>query len=229
MAWSEEATALFHQVGHDYGAAIASVMTGFAATQRGELDRAAAVLLASRATLRELGDKWASAHILSHLAAVPLRQGDYPRAISYAEEALALARQTGDRLARYVAYLILGQAARRTGDPDRAGRYFRDALRLAAEVADRTNCAYSIAELAGLAAEQGRAERAARLFGAADALLEAAGAPVYVYAPDAAIQKRAAMAARPQLGEADWAVTWEQGRSLTFEQAVAEALAEVEG
>jgi tetratricopeptide (TPR) repeat protein len=70
---------------------------GFAAVQLGDFDRANRTLDESLKIWRELGDVWAAAHILTHLAVPPLRLGDYARAAAYAEEALEFTRQTGAR------------------------------------------------------------------------------------------------------------------------------------
>jgi hypothetical protein len=54
-------------------------------------------------------DDWGAAHILSHLAVVPLKRGDLPLAARYSEEALDLTRRTGDRLAANKALNPLAQ------------------------------------------------------------------------------------------------------------------------
>jgi tetratricopeptide (TPR) repeat protein len=95
-------------------------MMGFAALQLGEFIRATRVLDESLRIFREQGDDWGSAHILTHLAVVPLGRGDYPRAAAYAEEALELTNRTGDRLAANIALHLLAQAASASGEQGRA-------------------------------------------------------------------------------------------------------------
>jgi len=77
--------------------------------------------------------------------------------------------------------------------------------------------------LAAAAGARGAPRRAARLLGAAEALLEAAGIPIYVTA-DHDLHQRVASASRELLGQGVWAMARDDGRAMTFEEAVAYAL-----
>jgi hypothetical protein len=125
-------------------------------------------------------------------------------------------------LAANIALHLLAQAAWASGDYGLAARYFRDALALTFEVADRTNAAYCIEGLAAVAEAQDEPHRAARLLSAAEALLETAGIPLYAQV-DRELQQRVSDAARERLGEQDWATAREEGRAMSFEEAVAYA------
>ena len=125
-------------------------------------------------------------------------------------------------MAANIALHILAQAAWASGEHERAARYFQDALELTFEVSDRTNAAYCMQGLAAVAASRGEPGRAARLLGAAEALLETAGVPLYAQV-DLELHQRAADAAREQLGEQAWAAAWDEGRAMSFEEAVAYA------
>ncbi len=72
------------------------------------------------------------------------------------------------------------------------------------ELADRTNAAYCMQGLAAVAASRGEPRRTARLLGAAKALLESVGVPVYAQV-DRDLRQRLADAAREELGEQAWA------------------------
>jgi tetratricopeptide (TPR) repeat protein len=222
MAISEEGVALSRKVGDARAEAYTLGMMGIAALQLGDFEQATRILDESLRMFREQGDAWATAQILTHLAVVPLRQDDYPRAATYAEEALELTRRTGDRLAGNIALHILAQTALAVGEHERAARYFRDALELTFEVADRTNAAYGLQGLAAVSASRGDQRRAARLLGAADALLEAAGIPLYAQV-DLELYQRVADTARDELGEQAWTAAWDEGRAMSFEEAVAYA------
>jgi predicted ATPase/transcriptional regulator with XRE-family HTH domain len=224
MAISEESAALFRQAGDRHGEAYALEMVGFAALQLGELDRATRVLEEALEGLREHEDAYGSALILTHLAVVPLRRGEYPRAAGYAEEAFALTRRTGDRLAANIALHILAQAAWALGEHERTARYFREALVLASEAADKTSSAYCMQGLAAVAGVRGQPRRVARLLGAVEALVEAAGIPIYVATADHDLHQRVASAARELLGDQAWTAARDEGRAMTFEGAVAYAL-----
>jgi non-specific serine/threonine protein kinase len=75
-----------------------------------------------------------------------------------------------------------------------------------------------------LAAAQQQPERAARLFGAAESLRERIGVPLHPDDQKEHDQKEAA--AREALGEPAFSTTWEAGRAMTWEEAVAYALEE---
>jgi predicted ATPase/transcriptional regulator with XRE-family HTH domain len=223
MAISEESAALFRREGDRHGEAYALLVLSFAALQLGELDRAERVLEESLDGFREHGDEWGSAHSLNHLAVASLRRGDYPRAARYGEEARAVTRRSGDRLGANVALHLLAQAAWASDEPGRAARYFREALVPASESADKTSSAYCIQGLAAVAEARGEPQRAARLLGAAQALLKAAGVPVYV-TTDHDLHQRVTSATRERLGEQAWTVAHDEGRAMGFEEAVAYAL-----
>jgi predicted ATPase/DNA-binding XRE family transcriptional regulator len=223
MAISEESAALFRLAGDRHGEAYALLVLSFAALQLGELDRAAQVLEEALEGFREHEDAWGLAHSLNHLAVASLKRGDHRRAAQYAEEGLAVTRRSGDRLGANVALYITAQAAWASDEHERAYRCFREALVLASEAADKTNSAYCMQGLAALAEAWGEPRRAAQLLGAAEALLEAAGVPVYVTA-DHDLHQRVASAARERLGEQECTAAWNEGQAMTIERAVECAL-----
>jgi tetratricopeptide (TPR) repeat protein len=222
---AEEGVALSRQAKDRFGEASTLGVLSFAALMLGKFDRAAQILQESLEIFRELGDEWASAHILSHLAVVPLRRSDYPRAAGYAEEALSLSRRTGDRFAANISLNLLAQAAWASGEHRQADRYLREALATAHEMRDRIDAAYCMQGLAAVAGERGEQQRAARMLGAAEALLETSGTPFRVV-DDRSLYQRAVSGAREQLGERAWRAAWNEGRAMTFDEAVAYALEE---
>ena len=163
---------------------------------------------------------------MNHLAVVALNRGDHPRAARYAEESLALTRRTGDRYAANVALSLLAQMAWASDEHERAAGHWREALRLSYELANKANSASSIQGLATVAGARGELRRAARLLGAAEALLEAAGLVSYAYTTYASNEphERAASAAHEMLGDQAWTAAYDEGRAMTFDQAVAYAL-----
>jgi non-specific serine/threonine protein kinase len=220
MAISEESAALFRRAGDTHGEAYALLVLSFAALQLGELGRATRVLEEALEGFREHEDAWGSAHSLNHLAVASLRRGDYSRASAYAEEGLADTRRSGDRLGANAALHLLAQAAWASDEHGRAARYFREALVLASEAADQTSSTYCIQGLAAVAEAQGEPRRAARLLGAAEALLEATGIPIYV-TTDHDLHRRVVDAVRERLGERAWKEACDEGRAMSFEEAVA--------
>jgi len=194
-------------------------MEGFASLQLGDLDRATRALEEALRMFREQEDDWGAAHILTHLAVVPIRRGDFPLAARYSEEALDLTRRTGDRLAANIALHLLAQAALASGEFARAAGYFRDALGLTFEASDRPNAAFCLQGLAAVAEAHDEPARATRLLGAAEALLESAGVPRYAMV-DQELHRRVADAARERLGEQTWEEATAEGRAMSFEEVV---------
>jgi predicted ATPase/DNA-binding XRE family transcriptional regulator len=224
---AEEGVALSQQASDRFGEGLAMGIHGFAALQLGELDQATRLLEESLEIFRELRDTWASAHVLNHLAVVPLRQDDYPRAVGYAQEALALTHRTGDRFAANISLNLLAQAAWASGEHRLAERYLREALAVAHEIRAWMDAAYCVQALAAAAGERGEQQRAARMLGAADAMLETAGTLFRDMATDDhELHQFAVSGAREQLGERAWSAAWEEGRAMTFDEAVAFALEE---
>lgn len=227
LAISEEVATLFRRAGDRHGEAYALGMIGFATLQLGDLDRATRTFEEALRMVREQGDTWNAAHLLNHLAVAPLRRGDQRRAAGYAEEALALAQQTGDRLAAQTALQILAQSAWASGDHEGASRYFRASLAVASELADKVTVAYCMQGLGAADWMRGEPRRPARLLGAAEALLEAAGVPLSTPGRTT-ISTGAESASREKLGDQAWTAAHNEGRTMTFEEAVAYALGEDE-
>lgn len=92
------------------------------------------------------------------------------------------------------------------------------------EVGDKANIAYCIEGLAGVASVGGQAASAARMFGSAEALLQAIGNPVYDV--DRSLYEAMVTATRGQLDEQEFTRAWAEGRALTPDQAITEALRE---
>lgn len=90
------------------------------------------------------------------------------------------------------------------------------------EAGNKQGIAECLVGLAGLAAVAGQPERAARLFAAAEALLDAIGAPLSP--ADRAESQRDLAAARAQLDSAAFAAAWDAGQVMSLEWAVDQAL-----
>jgi len=225
MSLAEEGVELSRGVGDRRAECYALGMVGFASLQLGDLDRATRALEDALLMFREQEDDWGAAHILTHLAVVPMRRGDPAGAARYAEEALDLTRRTGDRLAGNIALNLLAQAALASDEFARAGGFFREALGLAFEASDRPNGAHCLQGLAAVSEAQDQPDRAARLLGAAEALLESAGVPRYALV-DHELHRRVADATEASLGERAWTAALEEGRAISFAEAVAYALGE---
>jgi hypothetical protein len=193
----------------------------------------AAVLPAYEESLRmyrDLGRARGIAECLFFLGTLAYTQGNSRHAGELFEEGLMRFRASGDIFGVAMTLTHCGMVALDQGDDRLAGAYLAESLTLLWELGDRWQTALALEVVAGLAAVQGQRPddtqpgglRAARLFGAVEALRETRGAPVLPQNREY-YQRRVAVA-RAQLDETAFAAAWAEGRAMTLEQAVADAL-----
>jgi hypothetical protein len=149
-------------------------------------------------------------------------QGDDARALALEQESLALCRELGFKSLIPAVLIGLGYIAQRQGDAARARGCFAEALTLCRESDNQQMLVVSLAGLARVAGMQGQPERAARLFGAVEALAELLQAPLSA-GHQIEIDRNMALT-RAQVDEATFAAAWAEGRALSLEQAIADAL-----
>jgi tetratricopeptide (TPR) repeat protein len=195
---------------------------GWTANHQGDLATTRSLLEDSLALFREVGDRWSMARVLGDLGEVMTAQGDYPAARRIYEQGLTLWRALGNRQGIANLQNGLGYVVTEEGDFEGALALFTEALAIRRESGDPARLAWSLAGFAYLAAARGQAARAVRLAGAADALRELSG----MRAATSSIAKleRRLVEARAALGEAATASSWAEGRLMTLEAALADAL-----
>lgn len=171
---------------------------------------------------RQVGNPLWVANSLGNLGMMALDSGDYERARAAIEESLGLERATGDRAAIAVSLNNLGKVVSAEGDYGRARALYGEALNINRDLGDQWGLTYLLEDLGVLAGLTGQPERALRLVGAAAALRDSINAPLAP--PEQATLTSALAPARAALGPEQQAAALSQGRSMTPEQAVAEAL-----
>jgi non-specific serine/threonine protein kinase len=119
----------------------------------------------------------------------------------------------------------LGAVALATGETVKAWELVAEALTLRREQCDKRGVAESLELLASIMRTGGEAERGARLLGAAAALREAIGTPLWPVERER--QERERASASHALGRARFDAAWAAGRQMTLAAAVADALAGV--
>jgi predicted ATPase/DNA-binding CsgD family transcriptional regulator len=160
-------------------------------------------------------------NIIGEIARV---NGDDDRAKHAYEECLAICQQTGE--ARRICYMCFGLShiAQHEGNHERAMEFGRQGLRLACERNDVNEMAGGVSVLAGPFRMLGQSQRAARLLGASEAASERIGA--FQHPSDTLEIDRIITEVRAQLDEATFEAAWAEGRKMSLEQAVLEALDE---
>jgi tetratricopeptide (TPR) repeat protein len=227
--YSAEALELARRARDTLCAAYAWCMLGMGAMRRKDYEAATSCFEEALPLFRRSGEEVQVPVMHALLGTALLIQGDHDRAVPMFEEGLAMAQRRGDRIGVCSSLYHLAQVALVRGDHGLATRILEEGVAISEQMRDWANLSYFLEGLAVVAGVQGRAERSTRLFGAAEELLEAVGAPVYnYYKPDPSLYERTMSATRSRLGEADFEEVRAEGRAMTFEQAVAYALEDVE-
>jgi non-specific serine/threonine protein kinase len=219
----DESLPIERALGDTEGVACSLHHLGHVASERGEYETAKGFYQESLALFRELRDQPGIAFSLADQGNVALKQGDLGAARSFYEESLRISRELDHKVSVAIALNNLGKIAREQGDTRAAWALHREGLTIRVELGDKGGYPWSLEAFARLAAPEDP-ERAARWWGAAEALRESLGLPLPPNEREEYDRKRSA--ARKALGEEPFATAWAEGRAMTPEQAVADALQE---
>jgi len=220
-----EASLALNQELHDQWSIANSLgYLGQIAHRQGDDVRAAALFDDSLTRFRELEDTAGIASILCLVGEMIHCQGDNLRAAPLLEESLALFRELENKGEIPWALGHLARVVHSQGDDRRAIGLFQECLELSREQGDKPGIAGCLEGLAGIAALRGQPIRATHLFGAGVRLRETIGGQFHRRPIDGAEYERTLGSTRTQLDTATFAAAWAQGRALTLEQAIAEAL-----
>jgi predicted ATPase/transcriptional regulator with XRE-family HTH domain len=224
---AEEGLAIARDGGFALGMGWALHMLADTAWMQEDLPRARALGESVIAQQREAGHPGLLAISLGDMGMIALYSGDRARGEAWSAEGLALCRALGNRW--YIANHIGGQGdlAQAQGNLERAVQCYRESLPLFLEVDDRWYVASPIAGVAAIAVAHGRLEAAARLLGVAAGLNEVSGSAPGPW--DQGRDEQTAAALQRDLGEVGFARAFAIGRGLPIDQAVAEAMAILDG
>lgn len=219
-----ESLAIFREMGASGFIAGDLRQLGVIALRRGEYPAARSYYEEALKIHRDLGEKHRIARILTGLGHLSMDEGNYGAARAALEVSLALERGGEDQLGVAYSLIGLGRLARAERDCDRATSLLREGLELARRL-DDSRCVMLCLEIFGrVAFERGAPERAARLLGATAALQEATGEELFPSPLDRADHERVLSALRTRLPEDVFAAAWAEGRAMTLEQAIDDAL-----
>lgn len=224
IAFHADALAAYRQIGDHQGAAFALNNMGAAAGVQGHSDRAKTLFEQSLALYREIDDRDGVGRLLNNLGFTALMDGDNDRAATFLEESFELYHSFTDNLLMIDLLDSLGTLAIRRGELQEAATFFKEHMALCRELGNTWSTAGSLEGLARVAAARAEVQRAARLFGAAEALRESIGVPLW---PTALAELEPVWSTvRQALGEDAFALALTEGRGMTMEQAAACALEE---
>ncbi|MDF2702547.1 MAG: adenylate/guanylate cyclase protein [Rubrobacteraceae bacterium] len=217
-----EALALSRRLDDRWGLGAALEVFARTAHERDDQERAAALREEALALARKAGDAWSATYPLINGGWAALVGGDSQRASGMFEEALEICRKLGNRHGVANALTNLAWAALHGGDHERALTLFGEALEYSRELGDNKMLAESLEGLAGGAAARGNAERTALLWGAAEALREEIAIPIFD--SELPLHEPYRSYARSRLDAAAFEDTFEEGRAMLQEEAIAYAL-----
>jgi DNA-binding CsgD family transcriptional regulator len=195
---------------------------GYVAFDQGDHRAAAALLEEARQLAREIGDTTIAGMFDVGLGAVAHELGDLERARSLMQQGLVLLEGSPDQRGVAIALANLGNTRTAQREFSDAYSHLSQSLRICEDLGEPGSTAFVLDRFAILAAAQGQPARAVRLAGAAATLREQAALPL-----PAPIQRRVdekLASARRALGPLADAVL-AAGRSLAYDDAIAEALA----
>ncbi len=218
----EQALALAQEIGDRAAEAFLLGSLAVHASELGHYEQANARFEQSLAVAREVGDPGPVVLALHNLAHQEWERGQAAQAVARLEEALEVARE------HHMVWILpsilvgLGTITTDLGDLGRAIGFFRQSLELAQVRGNLGDVIDGIGGLARLAAVASQPEAAARLFGAADAIREGLAMPL---SPDEQEDIEAITnGLRSALGDDAFSAAWADGRSLSQEAALEEAL-----
>lgn len=215
---NEESLALFRAAGDERGIAELLHRIGINALQLGERERAQQLLEESLALFRKRGSALGEAQAIGALGYVAHDARDFERALELLGRSEEISAEIGFTWWELSMVAYGADCEFELGRIDESERKDRRALELGRQIEDRQSLIYSLAHLARNAAVRGDASRAGRLWGALEA--EEERAPVGQWEAERATYAEGIFVADgPEFERAR-----EEGRRLSFEAAVSEAL-----
>jgi ATP/maltotriose-dependent transcriptional regulator MalT len=196
---------------------------GLVAERRGEPERALASFEEALPLARASGDQVFVALLLSNLAGACMSLGDWARGEALSEEALDQSNILGDRFGTAINLYNLADCVHRRGDIGGAWNRYRESLGVTQELGERHLASRILDRIANLLASGDLPRPAAHLLGAAAAHRREIGDTLFPIEEEFVAETIAT--ARAALSEQVFQAAWETGESLTFDQAVAEAMA----
>jgi hypothetical protein len=159
---------------------------------------------------------------IRNLGRLAIKEGDHARARAYLEESLSLSQHLGNEVPTITALGYLGLNAIESGDFAAARTNLEDALTIACASDFAFGIATTLMYFAALAAAQSDQTRALHLSGASELLAESTGgAPAQLSKP---LVDRWLNLCREELGPELSAAAWAEGRAMSRDRAIEDAL-----
>ncbi len=196
---------------------------GLVAERQGSHHHAIAYYEEALTVTRATGDQTFAALLLGNLAGAYMGVDDWVRGEAMTAEALNQSRALGDRFGVAVNLYNLADCLHRRGEVIDAWIHYRESLVITHELGEQPLTTRILDRVAQLLTSSGLPRPAAHLLGAAAAIREQLGDPLFPIEEEFV----AATISETQrtLGAEAFHVAWEAGAALSLDRAVAEALA----
>jgi predicted ATPase/class 3 adenylate cyclase len=199
---------------------------GIIAMEEGRFDEARTFIEQAKSIREPFGLGRGLQSTVHNLGLLAMAQGDYGRARPELESSLAMSKELGSEEQIANSLCDLGFAELGDGRLDHARARFGEAVESATRLGWKENVAYCLVGLSAIALAEGELELAGHLVGQADFLAEHVQVKFEVYAEAARAQVERELSSR--LGEDRLAALRAEGRALSIEAAVSEALASLD-
>ena len=220
---AEEMRQLHAATGEERGLGDSIHLLGIIAMLEGRYGESRTLHEQSKLIFERLGDESSLQFSVHNQGLLAMAQGDYGRARVEFESALAIAEKHG--LGQQMANSLcdLGFAELGGGRLDQARMRFGQALAVAGRLVWKENVAYCLVGLGAIAVAAGELDPAGHFLGQADRLVEDLQLKLEDYCEAARVQVEHDL--RSRLGEDRLETLRAEGRALSFEAVVSEALA----
>jgi predicted ATPase/class 3 adenylate cyclase len=221
---AEEALALHRRLGDPRGAAESLQQLGYAVGEEGDWARAKQLLQESVRLFRDLGDEHYALWTTRTLAWTYAESGDLDRARALYEDDLRRARALGSKSLEAALLGSLAWLAVSEGRVQDALPLLKQSLGIRRELGNPFEIALGLCSVARAITALGRVGTAVQLISCFEALREEiGGGEAWV----ARMNEETLTKIRARLDDAAFAQAWEQGQTLTADEAVALALEEL--
>jgi tetratricopeptide (TPR) repeat protein len=225
ISYLEQSLALYRELGYISGTIEALKQLGAIEVQLGHFEPAHKHLEEGFSILQDHASSLGTSKILSYdLGDLAFYEGDYELAQKYYEECLAWANQKGLSISVSWAKLRLGYLFLRRGEEQNARLLLREVLFSFQKAGLKEAFIFTLEGLAGLAVAQHHYEKAVQLFAWADAMREKIGEP-NTPVGQASVDGDLAVI-HSKLNDSEFARSWEEGRNMAVDEAVALAIKE---
>ncbi len=219
-----EARSVLEQLDHQAATGLLDIVDAMVWLFSGGLNEAFECCERAVATSDDDHEAWVGAMVLgSDLLSI---LGNRDAALERLEQVRIFTESRGESVWRSKVSTSLGITLWRRGEVQRAAEALEQGLRLSHITNDVQTALHCLEGLAWIAGHQQNARRAMVLMAAAAAIVRELGDPFLLAAGDPAdFHKQCEQHARDQLEVAEFDAAWREGSELTFDQAVAFALA----